>query len=85
MGVIKSRMGWAGHVALMGGMRNACSILVGKPEGQRPPEDLGICRWMILEWTLGKYSGEGVDWMDVAQDGDQWRTLVNTVMKLRVP
>jgi hypothetical protein len=27
----------------------------------------------------------GTDWIDLAQDGDQWRTLVNTVMNLRVP
>jgi hypothetical protein len=28
---------------------------------------------------------DGMDWIDVAQDRDQWRALVNTVMKLRVP
>jgi hypothetical protein len=28
---------------------------------------------------------EGVDWMQLAQDRDQWRVLVNTVMNLRVP
>jgi hypothetical protein len=27
----------------------------------------------------------GVDWIDLAQDRDQWRTLVNMVMNLRVP
>jgi hypothetical protein len=34
--MIKSRMRWAGHVARMGAKRNACRILVGKPEGRRP-------------------------------------------------
>jgi hypothetical protein len=35
--VIKARrMGWAGHVARIGGVRGACKILVGKPEGRRP-------------------------------------------------
>jgi len=34
--VIESRMRWAGHVACMEEMRNACNILVGKPEGKRP-------------------------------------------------
>jgi hypothetical protein len=29
--------------------------------------------------------GDGVDWTDVAQNRDQWRALVNTVMNLRVP
>jgi hypothetical protein len=28
---------------------------------------------------------DGVDWMDMAQDRDQWRALVNTVLNLRVP
>jgi hypothetical protein len=28
---------------------------------------------------------DGVDWIDLAQDRDQWRSLVNTVMSLRVP
>jgi hypothetical protein len=41
--VIKSRrMIWAGHVTCKAEMRNACSILVGKPEGKRPLEDLDI-------------------------------------------
>jgi hypothetical protein len=33
---------------------------------------------MILEWT-------GVDWINLAEDGDKWRAVVNTVMNLRVP
>jgi hypothetical protein len=28
---------------------------------------------------------DGMDWIDLAQDRDQWKTLVNTVMNLRVP
>jgi hypothetical protein len=28
---------------------------------------------------------QGMDWIDLAQDRDEWRTLVNTVMNLRVP
>jgi hypothetical protein len=36
--IIKSRRtSWAGHVARMGETRNACRILVGKPEGNTPP------------------------------------------------
>jgi hypothetical protein len=42
--VIKSRMGWAGHVARMGEGRDVYRVLLGKPEGKRP---LGRprCRW----------------------------------------
>jgi hypothetical protein len=33
---------------------------------------------------LGEISRDGVDWIDVAQDNNQWRVLVNTVMNLQV-
>jgi hypothetical protein len=82
--VIKSRrMRWAGHVARMG--RNAYRILVEKPEGKRP---LGRPRRRLVD-NIKKYLREigwgGMDWFDLAQDRDQWRTPVNTVMNLRVP
>jgi hypothetical protein len=35
--------------------------------------------------NLRKIGWEGVEWMHVAQDRDQWRALVNTVMNLRFP
>jgi hypothetical protein len=39
----------------MGEMRNAYKILVGKPEGKRPPsEDVGVEGKMVLDWILGK-------------------------------
>jgi hypothetical protein len=34
---------------------------------------------------LGEMGSDGMDWVDLAQDRDQWRALVNTVIGLRVP
>jgi hypothetical protein len=49
---------------------------VGKPEGKRL---LGRPR------RLREIGWDAVDWMDMAQDRDQWRALVSTVLNLRVP
>jgi len=35
--------------------------------------------------NIQKVRSEGMDWIDLAQDRDRWRELVNAVMKLRVP
>jgi hypothetical protein len=84
--MIKSRrLRWAGHVAPMGETRNAYRILVGKPEGKRP---LGRPRrrWVDnIEMDLREIGWDGMDWIELAQNRDQWRALVNTVMNLRVP
>jgi hypothetical protein len=69
----------------MGEKRNAYRILVGKPEGKRK---LGRPRRMWVDnvkMDLRETGGDGVDWIDMAQDRDQWRALVNTVLNLRVP
>jgi hypothetical protein len=84
--MIKSRrMRWAGHVARIWEKRNAYRILVGKPEGKRP---LGRSRHRCVEnikMDLRESGWDGMDWIDLAHNRDQWRTLVNTVMNLRVP
>jgi hypothetical protein len=83
--MIKSRrMRWAGHVALMEERRNAYMILAGKPEGKRP---LGRPRHRWEEGIIMDRREVGLDYMDLidlAQDRDQWRTLVNTVMNFGV-
>jgi hypothetical protein len=69
----------------MGEKRNSYRILVGKPEEKRP---LGRARrrWVgSIKIDLREIGWDGMDWIDLAQDRDQWRTLVNTVMNLRVP
>jgi hypothetical protein len=38
-----------------------------------------------IKMDLREIGWDGVDWMDMAQDRDQWRALVKTVMSLRVP
>jgi hypothetical protein len=38
-----------------------------------------------IKMDLGEIEWNGVDWMDMAQDWDQWRALVNTALNLRVP
>jgi hypothetical protein len=84
--IIESRrMKWARHVARMGEKRNAYGILVGKPEGKRP---LGRPRrrWEDnIRMDLREIGWGGMDWIDLSQDRDQWRALVNTAMNLRVP
>jgi hypothetical protein len=69
----------------MGEKRNAYRILVGEPEGKRP---LGrpTRRWVdIIKMDLREIGWDDLDWIDMAQDKDTWRALVNTVLNLRAP
>jgi hypothetical protein len=71
----------------MGEKRNAYIIFVGKPEGKRPlgrPKRMWVDN-ITRKMNLREIGWDGVDWIDQAQDRDQWKALVSTVMNLRVP
>ena len=69
----------------MGERRGVYRALVGKPEGKRPlrrPRS----RWEDnIKVNLKEVGCGGMDWIELAQERDSWRALVNAVMNLRVP
>jgi hypothetical protein len=83
--IMPRRMRWVGHVAQMGEKRNKYRIFMGKPEGKKPlgrPQR----KWVDnIKMDLREIGRDGVDWINTAQDTDQWRALVNMVLNLRVP
>jgi hypothetical protein len=69
----------------MGERRDLYRVLVRKPKEKKP---LGRPRrrWEVnIKIDLQAVGCGGMDWIDLAQDMDRWRTLVNAVMKLRFP
>jgi hypothetical protein len=64
---------------------NVYRISVGKPERKRPLERPRR-RWVDnIKMDVREIGWDGVDWIDMAQDRDQWRALVNTALNFRVP
>jgi hypothetical protein len=65
--------------------RNVYSILVGKSEGKRP-QGKPRRRWVDnITMDLIEIRWDCMDWIDLAQDRNQERALVNTVTDFRVP
>jgi hypothetical protein len=65
--------------------RNAYRILVGTPDGKRPLGRPRGRRMNNIKLDLREIGCDGVDWIDLAQNMDQWRAFVKTIMNLRVP
>ena len=69
----------------MGEKGGVYRVLVGKLEGKRPLRKTRL-RWEDnIKMNLQEVGCGGMDWIELAEDRDRWRALVNTVMKLQVP
>ena len=71
-------------MARMGEGRGVHRVLVGKPEGKRPLGRPRLRGEDNIKMDVQKVRGGG-DWMELAQDRDRWRALLNTLMNLWVP
>jgi hypothetical protein len=84
--MIKSwRIRRTGYAACIGEKKNACNILFEKPEGKRPPERPRCRGENNIKTGLRYILCWGLYWSHLAQDGDQWWALCNTVIGLLVP
>jgi hypothetical protein len=60
-------------------------VLVGKREGKRPLGRPSRRCEDNIKMVLQEVRYEGIDWIELAQDRDRWRALLNAVMNLKVP
>ena len=79
------RMRLARHVARVGERIGVYRVSVGKSE-QKSPLGKPRHRWEDnIKINLHELGCGVVDWIELAQDRDSWRVLVNAVMNLRIP
>jgi hypothetical protein len=84
--VVKSRrMRWAVHIVRIGERRDMYRVWVGKPEGKRPLGRPKHRREDNIKMDHQEVECEGMDWIELAEDRDRWRSRVNAVMNLLVP
>ena len=84
-GVIQSRrMRWAGHVAWKGSGDVHAGFWWGNLREREHLKDLGVSGSVILRWTFRKWDGDK-NRIDMAQDRNSWRALLNAVMNVRIP
>jgi hypothetical protein len=77
------RMRWAGHVAQMG---EECIQDIDGKTIRKETTRKTTCRWMDnIKMDLKETEWGGMDWIDLAQNRNQWRALMNMVMNLRDP
>jgi len=83
--VIKSRrMRWAGHAKRLREKKGVYTVLVGNSEGKSPLRRPS-CRWNNnIKMELQDVGCAVVDWIELAQDRNSWRALVNAVMNFWV-
>jgi hypothetical protein len=74
-----------GACSTNGEKRNAYRILIGNPEGKRPLRRTTGRLVDNIKIDLRKIGWDGVDRIDMAQDRNQWRYLVTTLLNFRVP
>jgi hypothetical protein len=69
----------------MGEKRGTCTFMVTNQKGGHQLKDPGVNGWIILKRIFEKWDERGMDWIDLAQDRDRWRAVVNVVMNFWLP